>query len=97
MSQSDELDKILEQLQYGTIMSDNQEPQLTNNRNIAKQALEQHYAKLMLEATIEAEIKGLNDYWKQCRMLRVEPTTIGLGRRITELKANKDKGDSRNE
>ena len=53
MSQSDELDKILEQLQYGTIMSDNQEPQLTNNRNIAKQAIIQYYAKLMLEAIID--------------------------------------------
>lgn len=37
------LDEVLEQLQYGTTMSDNQEPMLTNNRNIAKQAILQHF------------------------------------------------------
>ena len=44
MTQHEELewlDEILEQLQYGTTMSDNQEPMLTNNRNIAKQSIAQ--------------------------------------------------------
>lgn len=35
----DKIDEILEQLQYGTVMADNTEPALTNNRNIAKQAI----------------------------------------------------------
>jgi len=35
------IEEILNQLQFGTIMSDNKEPMLTNNRDIATQALRQ--------------------------------------------------------
>jgi len=35
------MDEILQQLQYGTTMSDNTEPMLTNNRDIATKAITQ--------------------------------------------------------
>jgi hypothetical protein len=49
MSSSDNVEKILKHLQYGTTMSDNQEPMLTNNRNIAKTALDKFYASKFIE------------------------------------------------
>lgn len=39
LNEDEKIDEILEQLQYGTQMSDNEEPMLTNNRNIAKQSI----------------------------------------------------------
>lgn len=39
MNYQAELDEILTQLQYGTTMSDNTEPMLTNNRIIAIKAI----------------------------------------------------------
>lgn len=59
----------LEQLQYGTTMSDNQEPMLTNNRNIAIQAIAKDIKELLPEKkeyftqTVEGEahIDGWND------------------------------------
>jgi len=38
---SEIIDEALIQLQYGTMMSDNQEPMLTNNRDIAHEAITQ--------------------------------------------------------
>lgn len=49
------LNEILKQLQYGTLMSDNQEPMLTNNRNIAEQSI-----LVLIESTCKkAKIDGL--------------------------------------
>lgn len=41
--------EILEQLQYGTTMSDNTEPMLTNNRNIAMADLQAEIEKCLPE------------------------------------------------
>lgn len=40
LKQQDTIDSILQQLQYGTVMSDSQEPMLTNNREIAELQLQ---------------------------------------------------------
>ena len=60
------LDVILLQLQTGTLYADNTEPAMTNNRNIAKQAILAYFKSLvpekptydLLEATIYGEING---------------------------------------
>lgn len=93
MSQSDELDEILEQLQYGTIMSDNQEPQLTNNRNIAKQAIDTYTADKeirarLVELDLLEQALNANDWndLTEYKLYRLEDLT----NRLEALKANKE-------
>lgn len=52
-SWEEEARKILEQLQYGTVMADNSEPALTNNLEIALEALNSAAKELVLASKPE--------------------------------------------